>query len=70
MKNFKISVHIPLYLKKPFNKKKVKNFKKVCKSLLELSNKSQIFVHSNQKFKNKGKKIQYFYYNLKKKSSI
>ena len=66
MKNFKISAHIPLYLKKPYNKKKIKNFKKVCKSLLELSNKTQIFVHSNQKFKNKSKKIQYFYYNFKK----
>ena len=66
MKNFKISAHIPLYLKKPYNKKKIKNFKKVCKSLLKLSNKTQIFVHSNQKFKNKNKKITYFYYNFKK----
>ena len=66
MKSFKISAHIPLYLKKPYNKKKIKNFKKVCKSLLKLSNKTQIFVHSNQKFKNKNKKITYFYYNFKK----
>ena len=70
MKNFKISVHIPLYLKKPYNKNKIINFKKVCKSLLALSSKSQIFVHSNQKFKNKSKKIQYFYYNLKKDHSF
>ena len=70
MKNFKISVHIPLYLKNPYDKKKIKNFKKVCKSLLKLSNKSQIFVHSNQKFKNKNKKIQYFYYNFKKDHSF
>ena len=66
MKNFKISVHIPLYLKKPYNKRKLKNFNKVCKSLLSLSNKSQIFVHTNKKLKSKNKKIKYFYYNFKK----
>ena len=66
MKNYKISVHIPLYLQKPYSKKKLKNFNKVCKSLLRLSNKSQIFVHTNQKLKSKNKKIKYFYYNFKK----
>ena len=49
MKNFKIAAHIPLYLKKPYDKKKLKNFKKVCSSLLKLSKNSQIFVHSNKK---------------------
>ena len=60
MKNFKISVHIPLYLKKPYNKIKLKNFNKVCKSLLKLSDKSQIFVHTNKKLKSKNKKIKFF----------
>ena len=50
MKNFKISAHIPLYLKKkPYNKKKIKNFKKVCKSLLELSNKFSNFCSFKSK---------------------
>ena len=65
MKNFKISAHIPFYIKKPYDKKKINNFNKVCKNLLCLSNKSQIFVHTNQKFKSKNKKIKYFYYNFK-----
>ena len=63
-KNFKISVHIPLYvdLKK---KKQLKNFKKVCSSFLSLSSKTKIFVHSNKKFKG-NKKIKYFFYDFKK----
>ena len=63
-KNYKISVHIPLYID-PRKKKQLKNFKKVCKSFLLLSNRTKIYVHSNKKFKGKNK-IKYFYYNFKK----
>ena len=66
MKNFKISAHIPLYIKKPYNKKKLQNFNKVCKSLLNLSSKSKIFVHTNQKFISKIKKLNIFFIVLKK----
>ena len=63
-KKLKISVHIPLYvdLKK---KKQLKNFKKVCRSFLTLSNRTKIFVHSNKKFKG-NKKVKYFYYDFNK----
>ena len=63
-KNFKISVHIPLYVD-PKKKKQLKNFRKVCNSFLKLSNKTRIFVHSNKKFKG-NKKIKYFFYDFKK----
>ena len=65
MKNFKIAVHIPFYIKKPYNKKKLQNFKKVCSNLLKLSKDTKIFVHSNQRFLNKNKKITYLKYNFK-----
>jgi len=63
-KNYKISVHIPLYVDSK-KKKQLKNFNKVCKSFLELTRKTKIFVHSNKKFKG-NKRIKYFYYNFKK----
>ena len=63
-KNYKISVHIPLYVD-PKKKKQLKNFNKVCKSFLQISSKTKIYVHSNIKFKG-NKKIKYFYYNFKK----
>ena len=64
IKNFKISVHIPLYVDIE-KKKQMRNFKKVCDSFLKLSKKTEIFVHSNKKFKG-NKKIKYFYYDFKK----
>ena len=63
-KNFKISVHIPLYVD-PKKKQQLKNFRKACKSFLTLSNRARIFVHSNKKFKG-NKKIKYFYYDFNK----
>jgi len=63
-KNYKISVHIPLYLD-PNKKTQLKNFNKVCKSFLSLTNKTKLFIHSNKKFKDK-KNIKYYYYNFKK----
>ena len=63
-KNYKISVHIPLYID-PKKKKQFGNFKKVCKSFLKLTKKTKLFVHSNKKFKNK-RRIKYFYYDFKK----
>ena len=63
-KNFKISVHIPLYVD-PKKKQQLKFFRKACKSFLTLSNRARIFVHSNKKFKG-NKKIKYFYYDFNK----
>ena len=44
-KNYKISVHIPLYVD-PRKKMQLKNFKRVCKSFFKISNKTKIFVHT------------------------
>lgn len=63
-KSPKISVHIPLYLEQR-KKKQFINFKKVCKSFLQLSNNTKLFIHSNKKFTNT-KKIKFFYYDFKK----
>ena len=53
-KNFKISVHIPLYLETR-KKKQFQNFRKVCDAILKLSEKVKIFVHTNKKLKNHNK---------------
>jgi len=63
-KNFKISVHIPLYVDS-MKKEQLKNFRKVCRSFKSISKKTKIFVHSNKKFSN-NKNIKFFYYNFKK----
>ena len=63
-KNFKISIHIPLYVD-PKKKLQLKNFRKACKSFLTLSNRARIFVHSNKKFKG-NKNIKFFYYDFNK----
>ena len=63
-KKLKISVHISLYVDSK-KKAQLKNFRKVCKSFLTLSNKVRIFVHSNKKFKG-NKKINFFYYDFNK----
>jgi len=61
----KISVHIPFYFTK--NKKsKERNFNKVCSSFLKLSKKTDIFVHTNKKFKNKKKRIKFIVHKLNK----
>ena len=66
MKTFKISVHIPFYLSNKTEKKRIRNFKKICQSFVKLSSKSKIFVHTNKKIHNSNKKIQFIYYNFKK----
>ncbi len=63
LKNPKISVHIPYFfdIKK---KLQVKNFDKVCKSFLNISKNTKIFVHTNKKNKNK-KNIKFIHYKFK-----
>ncbi len=54
----KISVHIPLYLSKK-KKDQIKIFKKVCNNFLNLSKKTELFIHTNKKIKNKNKRIKF-----------
>ncbi len=65
MKNFKISVHIPLYLEKR-KKKQLNNFKKVCNSFLKLSKGTELFIHSNKKLKSHNKRIKFISHSFKK----
>ncbi len=64
IKNLKISVHIPLYVDTK-KKRQMHNFKKVCRSFLKISKKTEIFVHSNKKFKNENKKIKFILHDFK-----
>ena len=65
MKNFKICVHIPLYLEKS-KKKQLNNFKKVCNSFLQLSKRTELFIHSNKKLKSHSKRIKFIPHSFKK----
>ncbi len=62
----RISVHIPFYLKNNKEKKRLKNFNKICKSYLNLSPKTEVFAHCNKKLKSKNKKIKFIFHNFKK----
>ncbi len=63
LKNPKISVHIPYFFDSK-KKSQVKNFNKVCKSFLNISKNTKIFVHTNKKNKNK-KNIKFISYKFK-----
>jgi len=65
MKNFKICVHIPLYLEKS-KKKQLNNFKKVCNSFLQLSKRTELFIHSNKKLKSHNKRVKFIPHSFKK----
>ena len=61
----KISVHIPLFIYS--NKKnQQKNFFKACNSFLKLSNKTDLFVHTNKKVNFKKKRINFIYHKFRK----
>ena len=63
IKELKISIHIPFYVKK--NKiKKFKILQRVCKSYLKLSKKTNIFVHTNIKTRITNKRIKFLFYKL------
>lgn len=64
MSKLKIVIHIPFYIKKNLNKKKIK-LNIVCKEYLKLNHKIEIFVHTNIKIKSNNKKITFVYHNLK-----
>ena len=69
MRNLKICVHIPLYLETR-KKKQLNNFNKVCSSFLKLSRKTELFIHTNKKFKNKNKRINFIYHTFKNSHSF
>jgi len=62
----KVSVHIPLYIDKS-KKFKKKQFSKVVKEFLKISENTKIHVHTNKKkiFFIKSKKVKLIYHNLK-----
>ena len=61
----RISVHIPLYLKNNKENKRLKNFNKVCNGFINLSSKTEVFVHCNKKVKSKSKKIKFIFHEFK-----
>tara|TARA_Y100000817_G_scaffold309953_1_gene299843 strand:- start:653 stop:1588 length:936 start_codon:yes stop_codon:yes gene_type:complete len=64
MKNYKICVHIPLYLEKT-KKRQLNNFKKVCNSFLKISKRTKLFIHSNKKLKSHNRRIKYIFHSFK-----
>jgi hypothetical protein len=62
MKNLKIAVHITHYSRKIYEEEKILN--KVIKTYLLISKNIKIFIHTNQKFISRNKRVSYIFHNI------